>query len=84
MRERMAEMEKRILWNERDMKKTNIVATGIDFSTPADGYKNLQRAIDKVAEASVRISGICTITAPSGQKVIASCNSMTDKALIMR
>lgn len=75
----------RIRHLERSVRQKNIVATGIDFETPQQGFDKLNQMIGAVTEGGIKVSGLRAFKQKSGRgMIVAECGSMQDKQCIMR
>lgn len=73
----------RLLQVERETRKTNLVASGIDFVSPREGFDKLGKVIENAVGKKLRITGIRTFATSNGRKLVAACESVADKQLIM-
>lgn len=75
----------RLLYLERSVRQRNIVATGIEFETPQQGYEKLNQMIGAVTQGEIKVSGLRAFKQKSGKgMIVAECGSMEDKQCIMR
>lgn len=73
----------RLLQVERETRKCNLVASGIEFSTPREGFEQLEKTIENAIGHRIKISGLRTFVTGNGKRIVASCGSLEDKKLIM-
>lgn len=78
-----AEIRARLLQVERETRKTHIVATGIEFTSPRDGFEQLEKTIKMAVGKQIKITGIRIFSSHNGKKIVASCGSVEEKKLIM-
>ena len=79
------ELASRIIHLERETRQTNIIAAGIDFATPQEGYEKLNDVIQKATNGAVRAEGIRTFATRDGtKKIVARCRSDTEKRSLFR
>lgn len=75
----------RLLHLERSVRLRNIVATGIEFDTPQQGYDKLNQMIGAVTQGGIKVSGVRAFRQKSGKgMIIAECGTMEDKHCILR
>lgn len=75
----------RLLYLERSVRQRNIVATGIDFDTPQQGFEKLNQMIGAVTEGAIRVTGIRAFKPKTGKGIVVTeCGSMENKQCIMR
>lgn len=75
----------RLLYLERSVRQRNIVASGIEFDTPQQGFEKLNQMIGAVTKGKIRVSGIRAFKPKDGKGiVVAECGSLEDKQCIMR
>lgn len=93
LEKRMSELERgasssnpdRLLHLERAVRQRNIVATGIEFDTPQQGFDKLNLMIGAVTKGAIRVSGLRAFKPNTGKGiVVAECRSLEDKQCIMR
>lgn len=86
LNQKVSQLESRILLSERDNRRLNIVASGIDFESPQEGYAKLQQIIEKATDRRISVTGIRTVNATSAgkKKIVAVCSNLEDKRCIMR
>ena len=68
---------------EREARKLNIVASGIEFESPFEGLKLLNTVIEKSTGKNLRLKGLRTFDTKTGKKIVAECATREDKTLIM-
>lgn len=91
---RMSDLEKgkgeeansgRLLQLERLVRQKNIVATGIDFESPQQGYDKLNKLIGAATKEEIKVAGLRAFKSKSGQgMIVAECGSIEEKLCIMR
>lgn len=84
MGEKIKSLQGRLIQTERDARRLNFVASGVEFNSPQEGYEKLQHVINKYVEKPIRISGLRTIKLAKGKKIVAACDNIADKSLLMR
>lgn len=78
-------LSKRLLQVERDARQLNIVASGIDFVTPQQGFEKLNQMIGTVTNDKIRVTGQRAFKSINGRgMVVATCRSMEEKLCILR
>lgn len=77
-------VKNRVLQLERESKRCNFVATGLDFVHARDGYEALNRVIGQATEGRVKVTCVRTIpTRGQGNKIVAKCRSEEEKRILM-
>lgn len=77
------ELTLRITQLERDSRRTNFIATGIEFDTPNDGFKKLNEVVRSATNGAVSTDGIRTFTLKDGsKKIVAKCRTENDKRIL--
>ena len=77
-------MEERILHLERDAKQLNIVISGLEFTTPEQGFAAANELLQSKVDKNVKVTGIRSFTTRKGdKKIVAACGSLLDKRTIM-
>lgn len=77
-------MEERILHLERDAKHLNIVISGLEFTTPEQGFAAANELLQSKVDKNVKVTGIRSFTTRKGdKKIVAACGSLLDKRTIM-
>lgn len=84
-RSQATNMPGRLLQLERDARRRNIVATGIDFETPQEGFEKLNQMIGAVTNDQIRVMGLRAFKPKSGRgMIVAECGTIEDKQCILR
>lgn len=78
------DLQKRLLQVERDARQLNVVATGLEFNTPKEGYQKLQDLVCDTVSKDLAIKGVRTFNTSKGKGIVARCESVQDKQDIMR
>jgi hypothetical protein len=81
---RLQMVERRMIDTERERKRLNIVATGLQFETQQQGFEALQKTVDLITDKAVSVRGLRTFNTQKGKIVTAACDTWEDKMLIMR
>ena len=69
---------------ERAVRKNNLVISGVDFATPAEGYAKAHSLINEITDGVVTVSGLRTFQTQAGKKIVVECNNTNDKIKIMQ
>lgn len=78
-------ISERMVQLERDNRQLNIVATGIDFATPKQGYVKLNKMINAVTDEKINVIGLRAFKTQSGRgMIVAACSNMEEKLCILR
>lgn len=77
------EIKGRLISLEREARKRNIVASGIDFEKPAEGLKQLSGIVEKSTGMKIQLRGLRTVETKTGKKIVAECSTAEEKAIIM-
>lgn len=84
LRQENSMIKTRLIQLERDSRKCNIVVSGIDFTTPKEGFETLEKVIKNATGSAIKVSGLRTFTTKNGGKrIVAACRSLEDKRAIM-
>ena len=75
----------RLLQVERFIRQRNIVATGIDFDTPQQGFQKLNNLIGAATDTKIQVTGVRAFKPKNGKgMIVAECKSNEDKQCILR